>query len=882
MIHVCRLVVALLVLASAVPAAIVETFETETAPSTGVTSKVAIDVIEHPLVPPQVWLATGKGGNYSSDDGASWFVAGTRNGLPSDNLSALFSMAGRLWVGSNHNEYIESQLMTISDGPSYSDDNGETWVNLDFGASGFNIPYVQGGDRSIFDFAGHVDLGFFNNRPIDNDAEWLFFAAFAGGLLASQDNGESWRRIYSSSFDSVQYNRDSEAPSLRNRYFSCVADTSHGDSLFLWGGTAAGVFQYVFAPPRDKMYSHRNTNGVFCGEALGAGQTGILMGGEGGLVLTNTEGANFSTRFELDGLPHPQVTLTHSIGDRILVYTAAADSVIGGGSALAYSDDQAESFTTIAVPWTTDQNRRVAELANMDGRLYAAVQASGLWVSADSGLAWTEFPLGTLTADPQLLTVNTLTVDGDTLFVGTDAGLIRLELDAAGDIVSFNTTIFTDTDSTGARVTGIKKQTWTDMLGVDQAVLWTITKPLGATEGVSAVARFGADYEVDTTSVPGDTIYDTLGFAWNYYRLGLPIYDINFFSDTVFVVGPNGIWFSPRGEEMTNFFSARQYVNDTLVVANLDNDTVNFMEVLGDTVLFGTNNGMALSNDRGDSFRIYRANTDTLAADVVINHNSIATMFGLAGDFIPALGVQYMPGGAQARIWVGARPADVGYQGISVGEFDPADGGLSWQTVFDDDYAWNFEFLGDTVYAATNLGLQMTLGPLDSLNTPWTRVDFVDQASGQILVESDVPTYGVGAVGDYLWVGTDDGTVRLSRGDLASQVLFSRVDSTTAADEVYAFPVPFKPNLGGLVDFHFQVEQSGNVTIAVYDFAMNLVATPIDNVYYPAGIYPTQGTQGVTWDGYNDQGDLVAVGVYYFKVEYESGETRWGKLAVIP
>jgi hypothetical protein len=63
---------------------------------------------------------------------------------------------------------------------------------------------------------------------------------------------------------------------------------------------------------------------------------------------------------------------------------------------------------------------------------------------------------------------------------------------------------------------------------------------------------------------------------------------------------------------------------------------------------------------------------------------------------------------------------------------------------------------------------------------------------------------------------------------------------------------------------------------------MNLVATPVDNVYYPAGVYPSEGSQGRTWDGRNHKGDLVAVGVYYFKVKLGSGETRWGKLVVIP
>jgi hypothetical protein len=34
--------------------------------------------------------------------------------------------------------------------------------------------------------------------------------------------------------------------------------------------------------------------------------------------------------------------------------------------------------------------------------------------------------------------------------------------------------------------------------------------------------------------------------------------------------------------------------------------------------------------------------------------------------------------------------------------------------------------------------------------------------------------------------------------------------------------------------------------------------------------------------GTNGKGEDAAVGVYYFKVEYSTGEVRWGKLAVMP
>jgi hypothetical protein len=880
---ICNVLSLMLLLPTFLKAEVAETYQIEAGPATGIASRVAVDVIPHIGDSNAVWMATGHGATYSFDGGNTWYTAGTAQGLPSENLSAIFSVGGRVWVGSNHNELIEGVLTTLSDGLSYSDDDGLTWTTLDFSSGGLDIPYVEGGDRTVFDITGHTDPGYFNNRLTNNDADWLFFGAFAGGLLASQDGGTNWRRIFATNTDSIQFNLTDQAPSLRNRVFACAADTSHGDSLYLWSGTAAGVFQYVYAPPRDKLYSKFVNQVTFCEDWTSGGASRLFVGGESGLSMASAAFGHTATRFELDGLPSPGVSAVHCIGPILLAGGVDADGT--ASTELARSIDGGETFSTISGPWAGGTDSLFVDFVSMGGRVYLAMQTAGLFVSADSGLTWSPVPLDTLYSEPALRRANALDVLGDTLFVGTDAGLVNLTLDGAGDILAADNIAFEDTDSTGARVIKIRRQIWDDDFTTNN-ILWTVHQPVTA-GGISMVGRFGptVDSLFDTVTLDPlevDSSLDTTGFVWNYYRRTIDIHDVNFFSDTVFAVGANSIWFSPIGAEMTNFFSARQYTGGTLVVASLDQNTVTAMEVKGDTVVFGCDNGIAISNNRGVSFQIYRANLDTLAADLVVNHSYISSLFGLAGDFIPALGVQYR-GADPARIWAGARPADYGNTGISFGAFDPGSGSLEWETVLEEQFAWNFAFMGDTIFAATDDGLMMTNDrALDSTSTVWEKISFRDETSGELLVDPAVPVYGVAAVDSFLWVGTDDGAVRMSRSDLGSQQLYIRVDSTTAADEVYAFPVPFSPNQGQLLDFHFTVPTAENVTLEIYDFAMNLVARPIDNVYHEAGIYPAQGSQGVTWDGHNGRGDLVAVGVYYFKVEFDSGDARWGKLAVIP
>jgi hypothetical protein len=860
-----RLLAALALLVAPAAAEVAETYNVEAGRLTGLGSNVAIDITAHGTDSVGVWLATGRGISYSFDDGESWYVYNRQHGLPAENLSAIFSVGGRIWVASNHNEFIQDQLMTLSNGLTYSDDDGETWTTIDFGSTGLNIPYVIGGDRTIFDITGHTDSLFFNDRPPDSStAHWLFAAAFAGGLLASQDGGIHWRRIFASRMDSIQYSYPNEAPSLRNRYFSCVADTSHGDSLFLWTGTAAGIFQYVFAPPRSKLYSRWINCVAFCDTCSSGDGSRLFIGGKSGVSLGSAAGGGFESRFEIDGLPGREVSALVSIGDNVIVGTI--DPTADTSTGLAISIDQGDTFAAVSGAGT-GADAIVPDFAVVDGRVYAAARQAGLFVSTDSGLTWSDVPLDAWYSDLTLLTANAVAVFDDTLLVGTDSGLIALTMDAGGAIVDTAYQPFYDTDTTSARVVRIRIQWFENMTTpgtYDSAIVWTVHRPLDLS-GVSMVARRAQSG------------------VWTHFRRDITVYDVNFFSDTVFAVGENGIWFSPWGTEMTNFFWAQQYLNDnpdTTVTDNLNQDTVTMMEVRGDTVVFGCSNGLAISHNRGCTFRIYRPNTDTLSADFVVNHTYLTSLGGLAGDFVPSLAVQYRDA-APARVWVGARPAEMGGQGISAGEYDST-GIMKWHTVYENDFAWNFEFMGDSALAATSLGLLLSDGSLDALNTPWDTVALTDQTSGETLVAAGTSVYGLSVVGSYLWVGTDDGTVRISRSDLGDQQLYLRVDSTTPPDEVYAFPVPFRPSQEQTVDFHFAVEEAGNVTVEVYDFAMNLVATPINNLYYEAGVYPSQGHQGRTWDGRNGKGDLVAVGVYYFKVVLGSGETRWGKLAVIP
>jgi len=96
------------------------------------------------------------------------------------------------------------------------------------------------------------------------------------------------------------------------------------------------------------------------------------------------------------------------------------------------------------------------------------------------------------------------------------------------------------------------------------------------------------------------------------------------------------------------------------------------------------------------------------------------------------------------------------------------------------------------------------------------------------------------------------------------------------AGSTYAYPNPFSPD-DEAVRFHYAAGPgSSSVTIEVFDFGMNRVATVIRDAQRSGDAQFDE-----LWDGRDDQSNQVANGVYFYRISINDDEPFWGKVMVL-
>lgn len=184
-------------------------------------------------------------------------------------------------------------------------------------------------------------------------------------------------------------------------------------------------------------------------------------------------------------------------------------------------------------------------------------------------------------------------------------------------------------------------------------------------------------------------------------------------------------------------------------------------------------------------------------------------------------------------------------------------------------------FKNGAIYAAGVNGLFISKNNGNS----WTKFPQIKSANS--FLKEDADFLSVTSTSDRVWIGTNDGLI--STTDFGETWEITRVNFPLSGGNAflpdaktvstYAYPNPFSPNVHDLVRIKFEVKESGNVTIRVFDFGMNEVRE-IENASFSAGTYEA------IWDGIDNQGRKVANAPYIYIIEM-ADRTVNGKIMVV-
>ena len=155
-----------------------------------------------------------------------------------------------------------------------------------------------------------------------------------------------------------------------------------------------------------------------------------------------------------------------------------------------------------------------------------------------------------------------------------------------------------------------------------------------------------------------------------------------------------------------------------------------------------------------------------------------------------------------------------------------------------------------------------------------------DAQTGEELLTNEFYSAGVSSWSDttILWIGSNDGLASsIDGGNNWTIHRDFRSTRESIVPDTYAYPTPFSPSRDGYIRFQYDIKKSGEVFIDIYDFALDKVVSIREYEELPVG---GSRDRNVKWNGKNDTGEIVASGVYFFRVNINN-EIHWGKLVVI-
>ncbi len=797
-----------------------------------------------------IWVGTGNGLSKTTDGGASWLTYNQARGLNHNDISALAVSGTTLWVATAYGRVLEGELIPYGRGFNRTADFGDTWDSF--------IPQQV-------DFAGMIAY----DIAIDDTTVWA--AAWYGGLIRSQDGGQTWENVFVDSASQADF-EEGRFQYLNNRFFAVVVDTScpvrkklknsindiHYDKKIIWAATQNGLQGSLDMGeswfPKDTLLG-LNSNGVYC------------LGGDTSFFWVGLYQSEDIDPF-YDYLP--TLTLT--------------------GADFNYTTDKGFTWTSSRPDQgqASSLNKFPLDIALADTVVWAACAEGGLIRSFDRGINWENVFTDTsaqrrfeedVLQDRDVFTslaTDTSVADTTLVWAGTKNGIYKFVY-TTSDIADTVFRYLYDT-SKGEASGLIEGRPVILAIGIqnydDNRVIWA---------GGYLNLADGVFYPVTYKSTDG-------GNTWSDCTpidMAL-VLDFAFVDSIVWAASKEGLKRSTDGGLHWRTFDIIDSTSGQKIIPSAFTSVCAVQDTADTMIFVGSTDGLVRSTDDGVTWNVtkfahsfkkaiwagsaagiykfiynYRDDFDT-----VLNYNSY--LHNITGDWVVSLAIHQYDG--KKVIWGGTQPTYSGGHGASFS----TDDGDTWSATLLGDRVWNFAFEDTVIWTATSSGLKSS----DNWGDTWEVFNYMkdtDEITENRIFSTEFSSVAI--IDGDVWAGNSDGLVKSQDGGISWKVIRMAVPiGSKGSETAYAYPSPFSPIVEGgqVARIHHKPRQDGSVTIKIYDFAMNLVITLVDGQQRLGGVEYDE-----PWDGKNEKSDLVANGVYFFKVEAPGGQSEWGKLVVL-
>ncbi|MDR3668142.1 MAG: hypothetical protein P4L35_14970 [Ignavibacteriaceae bacterium] len=305
---------------------------------------------------------------------------------------------------------------------------------------------------------------------------------------------------------------------------------------------------------------------------------------------------------------------------------------------------------------------------------------------------------------------------------------------------------------------------------------------------------------------------------------------------------------------------------------NLNYRVFSVIAINDSTLFVGTAGGINKTTNAQDTFPSWTKFTH-------LNQSNPIT-----GNFVVAMAYDTVNRNVWAATWQAEGSTE------SYGVSFTNDGGNSWSTSLDGEHVHNFGFKsGDVIslsddgaFRSSNFGVNWILP--NSIYDDQTKITLTTSI---YYAAASIVSPGINEV----WLGSDDGLAELSEipGSIweGKWKIFRSSPALPSQSQTFAYPNPFSPRTDILKIKYSTGGKSSLVTIRIFDFGMNYVRTIINNA--ARGQYThvvdnfnltNNGVEDI-WDGRDDRGNIVPNGVYFYRIEFDSGNPVFGKILVL-